>query len=740
MTTATRRRERLLRYAFMKLTRDFDARFEALLLTGRVSKWYSEVGNEATTVPAGLALGAGDALCTLHRDLGAILAVYLDPARTFPGFDFGEPDGRRPDPEALLVRLACQLLGKGEGFSQGVERSFHYGYLAPEAGILHLGMISHLGSMIPVAAGCAFAFRQRGSDRVAINFIGEGGTSTGDFHEGLNMAAVWKLPLVLVVENNRYAFSTPADLQYAARRLSDRGIGYGIAAETVDGNDPDAMAAALDRAVERARAGLGPTLLEAMLGRMRGHAEGDDSLKVVPAAELAAYRAADPVPAYAQRLTAEGVLDDALAARLDARIAELVERSISTAIDAAPPSPAIALRPVFAPLPDDAADRPPAAPEATAPSPAADASTPAAPAATAPSPAADASIPAAPAAPATAASAPAATPGAPAVVAGREVTYVDAVNQALREEMERDESVLVMGQDIGAFEGAFRTTRGLHARWPQRVLDTPIAESGTIGIAIGAAVLGFRPVVEMQFADFISCGFNQLVNVAAKLYYRWQVPCPIVVRLPSGGGVGAGPFHSQNDEGWFAHTAGIKVICPATAADARGLLKAAIRDPNPVMIFEHKFLYRRIKEVLPEGDGAARIGEARVMRPGRHLTLVGYGATTWTCMEVAAELAAGGVEAEVIDLRTLVPYDEETVTASVRKTGRALVVHEAQQTLGFGAEVAARLADAAFPWLDAPIRRVTYPDRPVPYARVLENELLPSRDKVLAAARALLAY
>ena len=693
MTTPTDR-ERLLRYAFMKLTRDFDARFEALLLTGRVSKWYSEVGNEATTIPAGLALGAGDALCTLHRDLGAILAVYLDPALTFPGLGFGEPDGRRPDPEGLLLRLACQLLGKGAGFSQGVERSFHYGYLAPEHGILHLGMISHLGSMIPVAAGCAFAFRQRRSDRVAINFIGEGGTSTGDFHEGLNMAAVWKLPLILVIENNGYAFSTPAGQQYAARRLSDRGIGYGIAAETVDGNDPDAMAAALHRAVERARAGQGPTLLEAMLGRMRGHAEGDDSLKVVPAEELAAYRAADPVPAYARRLEAAGVLDGATAQRLEARIAELVERAITQAIDAPPPTPDVAMRPVFAP-------------EAVAPTPA-------------PAPR---------------------SAGRPA---GRgqagETTYVDAINLALREEMERDEAVLVLGQDIGAFEGAFRTTRGLHARWPDRVFDTPIAESGTIGIAIGAAVLGYRPVVEMQFADFISCGFNQLVNVAAKLYYRCQVPCPIVVRLPSGGGVGAGPFHSQNDEPWFAQTAGIKVICPATAADARGLLKAAIRDPNPVMLFEHKFLYRRIKEILPEGEGLARIGEARVVRQGTHLTLVAYGASTWTCLEAAADLAAAGVEAEVVDLRTLVPYDEDTVTTSVKKTGRALVVHEAPLTLGFGAEVAARLAEAAFPWLDAPIRRVTYPDRPVPYARVLENVLLPTKEKVLAAAREVLAY
>ena len=684
-------RERLLRYAFMKLTRDFDARFEALLLTGRVSKWYSEVGNEATTIPAGLALGPGDALCTLHRDLGAILAVYLDPARAFPGFGFGEPDGRRPEPDHLLNRLALQLLGKGEGFSQGVERSFHYGYLAPEHGILHVGMISHLGSMIPVAAGCAFAFRHSGSDRVAINFIGEGGTSTGDFHEGLNMAAVWRLPLILVIENNRYAFSTPAHLQYAAARLSDRGAGYGIAAETVDGNDPDVMTEALSRAVDRARAGHGPTLIEAMLGRMRGHSEGDDSLKVVPPDELAVYRAGDPVPAYARRLEEAGILDAGTRERLETRIAEMVETAIARAVDAPPPPPEVALRPVFAPVPPTHH-----------------------------------------------------VPEAPAVLRRRkqtgEVTYVDAINQALLEEMERDPSVVVMGQDVGAFEGAFRTTRGLHSRWPHRVLDTPIAESGTIGIAIGASLLGYRPVVEMQFADFISCGFNQLVNVAAKLYYRWQVPCPIVVRLPTGGGVGAGPFHSQNPEGWFAHTAGIKVVCPATATDAMGLLKAAIRDPNPVMLFEHKFLYRRIKSVLPAGDAVARIGEARVMRPGKHLTLIAYGASTWTALEAAEELAKSGAEAEVIDLRTLVPYDEETVLASVRRTGRALIVHEAPVTLGFGAEVAARLADAAFPWLDAPIRRVAYPDRPVPYAKNLEKVLLPDKEKVLAAARELLAY
>jgi 2-oxoisovalerate dehydrogenase E1 component beta subunit len=297
-----------------------------------------------------------------------------------------------------------------------------------------------------------------------------------------------------------------------------------------------------------------------------------------------------------------------------------------------------------------------------------------------------------------------------------------------------------MGQDIGVFEGAFRVTRGFHERWPERVLDTPIAESGTVGIAIGAALLGYRPVVEMQFGDFVTCGFNQLVNVAAKLFYRWEVPCPIVVRLPTGGGAGAGPFHSQNPEGWFAHTPGLEVVCPATAIDALALLKAAIRSPNPVIFCEHKYLYRRIKEVLPVESPVARLGEARVVREGTDLTMIGYGVSTWSCLEAASELEQDGVSAEVIDLRTLVPFDEQTVLASVRRTHRALVAHEATVTAGFGGEIAARIADGAFAWLDAPVRRVAHPDRPSPYDKKLEKSLLPTGDKIAEAARELLRW
>ncbi len=674
-----------LTYAYMSLSRAFDSRFEALRLAGRISKWYSAVGNEATKVPIGLALRDGDVLCSLHRDLGAILAVYLDPARAFrdvPGLDVvPRAEERRPEPRGLLRRLACQLLGKAEGFSQGIERSYHYGLLEPTHGIRHLGMISHLGSMIPVAAGCAFAGGREGSG-VAVNFIGEGGTSTGDFHEGLNIASVWRLPLILVIENNHYAFSTPSSAQYAAERLSDRGVGYGMAAETIDGNDPDAVRAAMGRALERARSGGGPTLLEAIVGRMRGHAEGDDSLKVVPPEELQRYMDEDPLPRYEEGLLARGELRPDSLAAIRQRVTDLVEDAVDYALAAEAPAPSTARRPALAPAP-------PARTYASG--------------------------------------------------SDEPTSYVDAVALGLEHEMEDDPSVLVLGQDVAAFEGAFRVTRGLHSRWPSRVLDTPIAESGTLGLAAGAAMLGYRPVVEMQFADFVSCGFNQLVNVLAKLYYRWEQECPVVVRLPSGGGVGAGAFHSQNPEAWFTHVAGLKVVCPASASDAYGLLRAAIRDPNPVIFCEHKYLYRREKEVL-DASLPMELGKARVVRSGADLSLIGYGVTVRSCLEAAERLARSGIEAEVVDLRTLVPFDQETVISSVQRTNRALVASEAQLTGSFGAEVAARIAEHAFSWLDAPVVRVAHEDRPVPFVKSLEQELLPTVDRIVAAAEDLVRY
>jgi len=322
-----------------------------------------------------------------------------------------------------------------------------------------------------------------------------------------------------------------------------------------------------------------------------------------------------------------------------------------------------------------------------------------------------------------------------------ETTYLDAIRRALFEEMERDESVFVMGQDIAAFGGAFRATKGLYERFGKlRVINTPLMESGAVGMALGAAIAGKRPVIEMQFADFVSCGFNQIVNNLAKTYYRWKAPVPVVIRLPYGGGVGSGPFHSQSPEAWFAHTPGLVVVAPSTAGDALGLLKSSIRDSNPVMFLEHRFLYRREKEILPEGDHCVPIGRARVVRAGDAVTVLAWGWAVGEALVAADELATEGVSAEVVDLRSLVPLDEETVFASVRKTGKALIVHEATVTGGFGGELAARIADACFEDLDGPVKRVAYPDRASPYNKKLEASLLPDRAKVVGALRGLARY
>jgi len=322
-----------------------------------------------------------------------------------------------------------------------------------------------------------------------------------------------------------------------------------------------------------------------------------------------------------------------------------------------------------------------------------------------------------------------------------QTTYVDAIREGLREEMARDERVFLIGEDIGVYGGAFKVTDGLVGEFgEERVIDTPISETAIVGAAVGAAMMGMRPVAEMQFIDFISCAFDMITNFAAKSRYRTGVGVPLVIRGPSGGGVHGGPFHSQNPEAYFAHTPGLKVVQPATAYDAKGLIKAAIRDDDPVLFFEHKFLYRRIKEELPAGDYIVPIGKAAVRRPGRDLTIVTYGAMVWTALDAARTLEAEGIDAEVVDLRTLFPMDEERVLESVAKTNKAILLHEATRTGGIGAEIAAVLSERCFEYLDGPLVRVTAPDTPVPYSPPLEEAFLPNAEKLCRAARALAAY
>lgn len=685
-------------YFLARLSRAWDTAFEAMARAGKIGRWYSAVGNEATTVGSALLLNPGDALVTVHRDLGAILATYLDVTRLapelFPERERTAWDNRRNDPHQLLYRLACQVLGKRDGFTQGIDRSFHYGLIDPAQGIRHVGMISHLGAMLPVGAGLALASLQDRSEAIVLNFIGEGATSQGDFHETLNTAGVMKLPYVLVIENNQYAFTTPVCEQYACEALSLRAQGYGIAGETIDGTDLLAVHDALTRAFARARAGQGPTLIEAVLPRMRGHAEGDGSYELIPEELRKAYLAQDPLPKMENLLLARGEADPSWIEKVTTITQTLIEQTLTLALACPDPDEHEALRSMYAPR--ESYETRPTRIEVSA------------------------------------------ERNAP-----RESTYLDALRRAMLEEMTLDPTVFVMGQDIAQFGGAFRATRGLYETFGRlRVINTPLMESGAIGMALGAALAGKRPIVEIQFADFVSCGFNQIVNNLAKTYYRWRAPVPVVIRLPYGGGVGAGPFHSQSPEAWFTHVPGLIVVAPSTPADALGMLKSAIREPNPVIFLEHRFLYRREKASLPEGDHLVPLGKANVVRQGRidGVTVLTWGWTLHEALAAADEVYNDGIHVEVVDVRSLVPLDEDTVFSSARKTGKILIVHEATLTSGFGAELAARIADACFEDLDGPIRRLAYPDRASPYNKRLEQSLLPDRSKIAAAIRKLARY
>jgi 2-oxoisovalerate dehydrogenase E1 component len=647
-------------YRALLLPRMVEEKMLRLLRQGRLSKWFSGIGQEAIAVGLVEALDQADFVLPLHRNLGVFTSRGVD-----------------------LDRLLRQLLGREGGFTAGRDRSFHFGTL--EHGIV--GMISHLGAMLPVADGLALAGRLRGERRVVAVFSGDGGTSEGDFHEALNLAAVWRLPVIFVVENNGWGLSTPTSEQYACADLADRAVGYGMAGVVVDGNDVLAVMAAIGEAATRGRRGDGPTLIEAKTYRMRGHEETSGT-DYVPPEELARWAQLDPLLRLESVLDGRGVLPAGERAALRAEIAAEVDARVEAAL--------------AAPEPDSTVDRETAAVFAPGP---------------------------------------ARTQKAPPAGEPADLRYIDAISDALREAMRADERVVLLGQDIAEYGGAFKVTDGFVAEFgKERVRNTPIVESSALGCALGLALDGFHPMVEMQFGDFISCGFNQVVNNLATTHYRWGAPVPVVIRAPIGGGTGAGPFHSQNIEGFFANVPGLRIVAPATPADAKGLLLAAFDDPNPVLFLEHKALYRAERGPVPAGWHTVAFGEARVARPGRDATIVTYGIGVRWAIEAAEILADEGTgDVEVIDLRTLRPWDIPAVLASVERTGRALVLHEAPQTGGFGGEIAAVIAERAFAHLDAPVVRVGSTDTPVPFSRRLEA-LHSARGRLLPALRSLLAY
>ncbi|HVV89483.1 MAG TPA: dehydrogenase E1 component subunit alpha/beta [Solirubrobacterales bacterium] len=671
----------LLRH--MLLMRAVEERGLSLYKQGKVpGSFYDGRGQEAISVGATWALGPGDPICSpIIRDLGAHLVRGTD-----------------------LSEIFRHYMGRANGLSKGREGNIHFGDV-------HLGVVgtvSMLPDMMVVAVGIATAFKIRREARCAISFFGDGATSRGDWHEAMNMAAIDRLPVVFLLEDNQLAYSTGHDRQFAVDPM-ERAAGYGIPTAEVDGNDVEAVFGAVHDARRRALGGEGPTMVVARTMRMHGHGAHDDARYVEPEV-LEDWLRRDPIERYAERLADLGLDLEEVRVEVEAT----VEEAVAAALDTPMADPADAIEDVFAP----AEVEPEALGWGYAPW-----------SGFATAPAAESRRPARPRV-----AGQAERPQGP-------VTFLKAISKALRDEMAADERVIVMGEDVGAFGGAFKVTEGLLAEFgAERVRDTPIAEAGIIGAAVGAAIEGLRPVCEMQFADFVACGFDQLVNVAAKMHYRLGLAVPMVLRLPSGGGFSGGPFHSQNPESWFMQAPGLKVVAPSTAADAYALLVAAIRDANPVVFLEHKNLYRRVKGELPATPEADPL-RARVARAGGDATVIAYGAMVPAAVEAAEKVAAAGSgEVEVLDLRSLVPLDVEGILAAVRATSRVLIVDEANRTCAAGAEVASLIADRAFEDLDAPVRRLATPDVPIPFSPPLEQAVLPGPAAIERALSELLGY
>ena len=715
--TPDERREILLG---MVLTRATDNRLKAFFTGGEVrygdaafqGKGFRSLGQEAIYASAiRLRRGErfrtpegwrGDVVAPLIRDLGAMLAM-------------------RPSPETVRMVLSAQMAKAGPPMNG---KDLHCGDF--EWGILPASAPLAIGAL--TLAGMALAFARAGEDRVVVSFIGEGGSSLGEWHEAINLCAARRLPAIFCVQNNQTALSTPVADQSAVRVFADKAVGYGIPGVTIDGTDPDAIAAAFGWAAERARAGHGPALIELVCMRMCGHAHHDDMLYVgrdrqpswtyPPLAdqgyanrELYEYWATrDPLITYAATLEAEGVLEAGQFERLKRETERMVEEQARAVVDAPWPDAESAGDGVLAGEPRrrrvEILD-----------------------------PAVRGALPAS-------SDLPPLEPNAPGDPKG--ATFLDAVTLGVADALRADSRVFVYGEDVGGQYGnAFLLLRPLLKEFGERLLNSPLAEGAVIGACVGAALAGQRPIGEMQFNDFVATGFNQLVNNAAKIRYRWAGSVPMVLRMPWGGLRHAGPYHSQNSEPWFYRTPGLKIVVPSTPADARALMASAVADPDPVLYYEHIALYRdpRVKQRLADAPPAPiPIGRSALRRAGDDLAIISYGAFVHTALAVADRLAADGIEAAVLDLRTIAPLDRAAVLAVARHCSKVLIVHEDSRTGGIGESVAAVIQEEAFEWLDAPVRIIGALDTPVPYSPPLEAYFLPSEREIERAARLLAAY
>lgn len=625
-------------YKSILLPRMIEEKMLLLLRKGKITKWFSGIGQEAISAGVAMALDSDEYILPMHRNLGVFTVRGLP-----------------------LDRLFKQLQGKYNGFSKGRERSFHFG-----TNDYHIvGMISHLGPQLGIADGIALASLLKKEKKVTVVFTGDGGTSEGDFHEALNVAAVWNLPVIFVIENNGYGLSTPLNEQYKCEDLSDKGPGYGMESLQIDGNNILTVYDTIKTYSESIKNQPRPLLLECKTFRMRGHEEASGT-KYVPKELFTEWAKKDPVMNYESFLSDEGILDENLIKKIRSDYKNEIDKALDETF-AEPeviPDTEKELQDVFAPYEQKII------------------------------------FP----------------------VSGKKSPkrLIDAVSDGLRQSLQKYDNLVIMGQDIAEYGGVFKITENFYKEFgKERIRNTPLCESAIVGAGLGLSVKGMKAVVEMQFADFVTSGFNQIVNNLAKIHYRWGQNADVVIRMPCGAGVGAGPFHSQSNEAWFFHTPGLKIFYPSSPYDAKGMIAEAINDINPVLFFEHKALYRSITEEIPDDYYTVETGKARIVLEGSDVTVVTYGMGVHWALKILGENP--GFSAELIDLRTLIPWDKNTIEESVRKTGKVIILHEDTLTGGIGAEISAHISEYCFRYLDAPVMRSGSLDTPVPFAPSLEE-------------------
>ncbi len=634
-----------------------------LLRQGKVSKWFSGIGQEAISVGAAYALQSDEWIMPLHRNLGVFTT------RNMP-----------------LHQLIKQWQGAEDGYSKGRERSFHFG----NKDHFICGMISHLGPQLSVADGAALAYKLKKEEKVALAFTGEGGTSEGEFHEALNLAAVWDLPVIFIIENNGYALSTPVSEQYRCTNLVDKAKGYGMEGVQIDGNNIlsvyETVKGVRDYCIKNQK----PYLIECMTFRMRGHEEAS-GVKYVPKELFEEWIEKDPIKNYEHFLVEENILTNLTVAHIRNEIKQHIEEEIK-------------ISPLHHLLPSEGGKEQASSIANITKEQLED-------------------VYASPDKEASSQMKPAFSNPSPGVRKDLSLRFIDAIKEGLHQSMEAHPHLILMGQDIAEYGGAFKITEGFVQEFgKERVRNTPLCESAVVGAALGLSLGGFKSVVEMQFADFVSVGFNQVINNLAKIHYRWGQNADVVIRMPTGGGVGAGPFHSQSNEAWFVHTPGLKVVYPSSPEDAKGLMIAAINDPNPVLFFEHKLLYRSISGEVSPDYYDTEIGKARRVRTGHDVSIITYGMGVIWATEYAD--AHSEMSIDILDLRTLLPLDYKAIRHAVNSTGKVLVLHEDTLIGGIGGEIAAWIAQNCFEYLDAPVMRCASLDTPIPFNMELEKNFL----------------